>query len=204
MSAIPSCIYQAARYLPLEKIYGLTHPTLTSPAVEDKRTWRGGIRPSGHQQETKWTTMDLLTAFAGSKGWVTAKAGRPDVHRAGNASTLIVNRTTYADVSFEVLRALAEGRIGWAFWPPHTAIPTITAHAESDSGIWAPHITIKDENSEFGSDEEVEQVEVVSDDDDASESDESSLGDVDPSTSSVGIGRFGALLLDDYSGDEDL
>lgn len=30
--------------------------------------------------------MDILTAYANLKGWVTAKAGRPDIHRAGNAS----------------------------------------------------------------------------------------------------------------------
>lgn len=35
----------------------------------------------------EWTAMDILTAYANSKGWLTAKAGRPDIHRAGNAST---------------------------------------------------------------------------------------------------------------------
>ena len=30
--------------------------------------------------------MDVLTAYADAKHWVTAKAARPDVHRAGNAS----------------------------------------------------------------------------------------------------------------------
>jgi hypothetical protein len=30
--------------------------------------------------------MDVLTAYADKKGWVTAKAGRPDVGRAGNSS----------------------------------------------------------------------------------------------------------------------
>jgi len=34
----------------------------------------------------KWTAMDILTSYADQKGWVTAKAGRPDVNRAGNAS----------------------------------------------------------------------------------------------------------------------
>jgi hypothetical protein len=33
-----------------------------------------------------WTAMDVLTAYADKRGWVTAKAGRPDVGRAGNAS----------------------------------------------------------------------------------------------------------------------
>ena len=34
--------------------------------------------------------MDILVAFADIKGWVTAKAGRPDIHRAGNASVSVV------------------------------------------------------------------------------------------------------------------
>ncbi len=75
--------------LPLEKILGLSHPSLASPPVQDKRTWREGMRPPESQQQQKalvWTAMDILTAYANKKGWVTAKAGRPDVNRAGNAS----------------------------------------------------------------------------------------------------------------------
>lgn len=72
--------------MPLERIYNLTHPTLSTPSPEDKRTWRDGARPSvSKEKEVKWTAMDVLTAYADAKGWVTAKAGRPDVHRAGNA-----------------------------------------------------------------------------------------------------------------------
>lgn len=37
-------------------------------------------------EELEWTAMDILTAYADARGWVTAKAGRPDVHRAGNSS----------------------------------------------------------------------------------------------------------------------
>ncbi|CCM03111.1 uncharacterized protein FIBRA_05231 [Fibroporia radiculosa] len=33
--------------------------------------------------------MDVLTAYALKKGWLTAMAGRPDVNRAGNASTCV-------------------------------------------------------------------------------------------------------------------
>ena len=94
VSAIPLCIYHAARLLPLEKVLGLAHPSLSSPPPEDKRTWREGMRPSASagaseppQKELVWTAMDILTAYANKKGWVTAKAGRPDVNRAGNAST---------------------------------------------------------------------------------------------------------------------
>lgn len=36
-----------------------------------------------------WTAMDVLVSYATLKGWVTAKAGRPDINRAGNASEYI-------------------------------------------------------------------------------------------------------------------
>ena len=36
-----------------------------------------------------WTAAEILTEYAVKKGWVTAKAGRPDIHRAGNASKCI-------------------------------------------------------------------------------------------------------------------
>lgn len=85
ISSIPSCIYLALQYIPLEQIYGLKHPTPRTPAIEDKRTWRGGTRPV-KETEVVWTAMDVLTAYAELKGWVTAKAGRPDVNRAGNHS----------------------------------------------------------------------------------------------------------------------
>lgn len=100
VSAIPLCIYHAARLIPLEKVLGLAHPSLSSPAPKDKRTWREGMRPEAsgagdtgqqRQKEDVWTAMDILTAYATKKGWVTAKAGRPDVNRAGNASTCIVS-----------------------------------------------------------------------------------------------------------------
>ncbi len=90
VSAIPACIYHAAEFVPLERIYNLVHPGTESPPIEDKRTWRDGMK-SDDQTKTpttlpKWTAMDILTSYADQKGWVTAKAGRPDVNRAGNAS----------------------------------------------------------------------------------------------------------------------
>ena len=89
VSAIPACIYQASELLPLEQIYNLVHPSSKSPPVEDKRTWREGMKPNDSPEppsSLRWTAMDILTAYADRKGWVTAKAGRPDVNRAGNAS----------------------------------------------------------------------------------------------------------------------
>lgn len=96
MPAISLCIFFAAQLLPLEDILGLVHSSVSSPPPEDKRTWREGMRPQSSQTEEKaWTAMDLMTAYAKKRGWVTAKAGRPDVNRAGNAS----KRTSLASVS---------------------------------------------------------------------------------------------------------
>lgn len=135
ISAVPFCVHQLARLLPLEQILELTHPSLsTSPVfatsapnatatgtstsdrsstpqsskssskakstskpastdatlVEDKRTWRPGQRPleqtKDQSKAPRWTANDIMTAYAEKKGWITAKAGRPDIHRAGNAS----------------------------------------------------------------------------------------------------------------------
>ena len=71
----------------------LVHPSAKDPDQEDKRTWRAGTemdkasRSLGSNVAPRtWTAMDVMTAFATEKGWLTAKAGRPDVNRAGNAS----------------------------------------------------------------------------------------------------------------------
>ncbi|KAG9314064.1 hypothetical protein JVU11DRAFT_4844 [Chiua virens] len=127
VSAVPFCVHQLARLLPLEHILELTHPSLTSasdatadpgsisrprkstpkvksasyPApinatteIEDKRTWRQGQRPlestKVESKAPRWTANDIMTAYALKKGWVTAKAGRPDIHRAGNAILRLV------------------------------------------------------------------------------------------------------------------
>ena len=88
--SIPACIHYASCLLPLEQILQLAHPATQADAVPDKRTWRGerplsqDTRPAGSRP---WTAMDVLTSYADSKGWVTAKAGRPDTNRAGNACT---------------------------------------------------------------------------------------------------------------------
>ncbi|KAG8803593.1 hypothetical protein FRC17_006158, partial [Serendipita sp. 399] len=88
MASIPSCVQFVCEKMPLEKILGLGHPSSLEKAVEDdKRTWRPGMKAGlESKEEISWTAMDVLTAYALSKGWKTAKAGRPDVNRAGNAS----------------------------------------------------------------------------------------------------------------------
>ena len=93
VSAVPACIYHALQLLPLERVFGLRHPVLSTSPAEDKRTWRKPrTQDQSKEPELAWTAMDVLTAYAGAKNWVTAKAGRPDINRAGNASgcTLLV------------------------------------------------------------------------------------------------------------------
>ncbi|KAF8313837.1 P-loop containing nucleoside triphosphate hydrolase protein [Clavulina sp. PMI_390] len=124
--SMPSCIRTLASLMPLEEIFELTHPSIThpDPIVEDKRTWRvvqkdgskgATTRPQVEAADVEWTAMDVMTAYALRKGWVTAKAGRPDVNRAGNA----------------ILRAVAENRVRWAFWPPGS-----TPQRAQTQGIW--------------------------------------------------------------------
>lgn len=91
--SLPSCIRYIGERIPLEEVFGLEHPSLVQPAVVDKRTWRvpRDVAESGKEREkVKWTAMDVMQAYADKKGWVTAKAGRPDVNRAGNASKPIL------------------------------------------------------------------------------------------------------------------
>lgn len=96
---MPFCVHQLGRLLPLEQILELTHPAgpassatvaVDSTLVEDRRTWRPGQRPLERDKVSSrtlgWTANDIMTSYAKKKGWVTAKAGRPDIHRAGNAS----------------------------------------------------------------------------------------------------------------------
>lgn len=87
VSAIPACIHQASLLLPLERVFNLARPSLSTPMGGDKRTWREPrTEDEPKKLEPGWTAMDVLTAYADAKSWVTAKAARPDVNRAGNAS----------------------------------------------------------------------------------------------------------------------
>ncbi|KDR85475.1 hypothetical protein GALMADRAFT_52603 [Galerina marginata CBS 339.88] len=188
VSAVPACIYYAAQLLPLERVYNLAHPSTKLPVVEDKRTWREDRKA----EETKgpdalsWTAMDILTAYADSKGWVTAKAGRPDIHRAGNA----------------ILRSLAEGRLAWAFWPPDTTPEEIAAIGGGDQGhgIWIP----QGDNTDYGSDPESEDEREEENDhrstateDQAEEAGGETSEADEVITGGAGVGRFGALAIND-------
>ncbi|KXN88797.1 Guanine nucleotide-binding protein-like 1 [Leucoagaricus sp. SymC.cos] len=182
VSAVSACINYVANLLPLERVYKLDHPAAAEPPLEDKRTWREGMRPP-KPKLIQWTAMDVLAANATTKGWVTAKVGRPDIHRAGNA----------------ILRALAEGRVSWAFWPSDIALELVAKESsEPGAGIWIPGKDREDEESgedsgEEGGEESGEDVnsEVPSD-----------IEDNDGNFPTTGAGRFGALQINDSESEE--
>jgi len=188
VSAIPACIHHASQFLPLERMFDLKHPVLSTPAVEDKRTWR---QPRDRDQSEKpkpaWTAMDVLTAYANAKSLVTARAGRPDVNRAGNA----------------VLRALAEGRVRWAFWPPGTD-PSMLS--EAGDGIWISSgdgYSAGVDSESDGEKEGIEQDHGSESGEEGSQEDDFPGDDDDEEEAElneVGVGgRFGALALQDVA-----
>lgn len=101
-----------------------------------------------------------------------------------------------------VLRALAEGRIGWCFWPPGTPLDQIAAGGGDEQGIWIPRgDTIEDDD-----DVESDLEEAAEDPASTSEEEEEDVEDSDVgATGTSGVGRFGALAINDTGedGDED-
>ncbi|CAO1619510.1 unnamed protein product [Sympodiomycopsis kandeliae] len=95
--AISTCILFIARHIPLEKVLSLDLPD---------------------EESKEWTAVKILEALAKRHNYKTAKAGRWDTNRAGNA----------------LLRSLAEARIPWAFRPPNC-----TEGDNDGNGIWIPH-----------------------------------------------------------------
>ncbi|KDQ31093.1 hypothetical protein PLEOSDRAFT_1036089 [Pleurotus ostreatus PC15] len=182
VSAIPACIYFSSQRIPLEKIFNLSHPTPPPPPGEDKRTWREGSGPHPTREKpVEWTALDILIAYAGSKGWVTAKAGRPDMNRAGN----------------DILRALVEGRIAWAFWPPGTDITVVGDN--NGNGIWLHEFDRLDAEFDDHEEDSAEQ----EDADEGVSSDINSEGDGVSEDEAVG-GRFDALSLEEESEEEEV
>ncbi|KAH7916432.1 P-loop containing nucleoside triphosphate hydrolase protein [Hygrophoropsis aurantiaca] len=202
VSAIPFCVHQIAQLMPLERILELRHPSIGVAPTEDKRTWRDGMRGAvpKDQREVVWSASDIMTAYADKKGWVTAKAGRPDVNRAGNA----------------ILRFVAEGKVSWAFWPPGTDLGKIEEEVGSEAGIgiWIPggiRPEDDDEESDYPQEETGHDDESNSDEDDSEDgsdgheeneeqgvSEDSEEGESEEEiVKSKGVGRFGALAIDD-------
>ncbi|GJJ08596.1 hypothetical protein Clacol_002815 [Clathrus columnatus] len=173
--SIPACTHYALQLLPLEWIFQLKPASGESNANVDvdKRTWRDQKVTQQKHRTFQWTTMNVLTAFAVHKGWLTAKAGRPDINRAGNY----------------ILRSLAEGRIRWAFWPPEAEGVPITR----DSGIWLGGGVVEVE----GEEEEEEENDSAGDNDfDSSLSNDTELNeDSEGMEITLTSGRFEVLAL---------
>lgn len=98
-----------------------------------------------------------------------------------------------------VLRALAEGRVRWAFWPPGTEPSNL---GETGGGIWIRHDDDVSVNSESDGEEEErgsEQDRVSESGEEGSEgdsfSDEGEMEAEELKGATIG-GRFGALALE--------
>ncbi|SJL06173.1 uncharacterized protein ARMOST_09509 [Armillaria ostoyae] len=190
ISSIPSCIHFVGEHLPIEEIYHLEHPNSKLPVIEDKRTWRNGEKRVV-ARSTEWTAMEVMSTYADKRGWVTAKAGRMDVNRAGNA----------------ILRAVAEARITWAFWPPDTKEDEVLHARTGGKGIWIPGND--DSNDEDEASDAYSEDEALSADEDPENetpSEDSESNDDNGPIQGV-LGRFAALDLvdsDDMATDENL
>ena len=100
---------------------------------------------------------------------------------------IIEPRKTLIMIFSIVLRAVAEGRIGWAFWPRNSALDEVASVA--GMGTWIPHDDIDN-----GSEQESEEEEVA---DDGSEDSEIEEEESEKSDLGFGVGRFGALAVND-------
>ncbi|KAF7303234.1 G domain-containing protein [Mycena kentingensis (nom. inval.)] len=182
LSAVPFCTHFAATLLPLETILKLVQPG--APVVVDKRTWRAGERPASLDPKNRpWTAMDVLVAYAEAKGWMTAQGGRPDVHRAGNASVFARRRgRAYSVGVLASKRGTKAQDDGTGIWIKSEG-DLSSDEKESEDEDSADE---KDKSSGSGADGPAE-----SDDDDDSEDQDEVDG---PPTKVAGAGRFGALL----------
>ncbi|KAE8221066.1 hypothetical protein CF319_g5514 [Tilletia indica] len=111
VQAISSSVRFAAAHMPLEEALRL--PVNTLPPEPGGTKGNSAKQGSQHKDEDKdegaggsvafeWTAVRILEHIAARYNFRTAKANRWDTNRAGNW----------------VMRALAEGRIPWAFRPP--------------------------------------------------------------------------------------
>ncbi|CEL53879.1 hypothetical protein RSOLAG1IB_06661 [Rhizoctonia solani AG-1 IB] len=190
--ALPACIRYVGNVMPIEDIFGVDTSMLeVEEVVEDKRTWREGMKPTVKQGPSsevhKWTALQVMSAYASKRGWMTAKAGRPDSMRAGNA----------------MMRSIVEGRVPWAFWPPGSKVP------ETSQGIWLKNeSTHRDEDDVPSSDDEKEnqtsEQDLPSDEEPlvGTDSEESEDEDGDGTVAKATVGRFAALGVAS-EGDED-
>jgi hypothetical protein len=111
---------------------------------------------------------------------------------------------------YVVLRALAEGKIRWAFWPPGMSLPA--DHLREGLGIWLGNEVRDEEDDDYSEVESTRSVSTEDTEDDAGTTSEEEEGELeeleweDGEQARVGgMGRFGfgALCLDDEPDDSD-
>lgn len=109
-----------------------------------------------------------------------------------------------------VLRALAEGRIGWAFWPPDSTFDEIAFVASGEGmGIWIPRGDMEYASEQEPESEEEEGYDSGNGNDKHSTGSEDSELDGDTESDSdggrkvAGIGRFGALAITESDEESD-
>jgi hypothetical protein len=133
--------------VPVEKILKLASVT-DDTASSSSRLSRPSKPATG---SGGWTTDDILSSFASAQSFITAKAGRPDVSRAGAA----------------ILRLLHPNSIAWAFRPL----------GDDDQGEWPEHEGIW-LVSELGEDKgEPDDAETLDVEDEEDEDEEQSEGE---------------------------
>ncbi|KAB5588065.1 hypothetical protein CTheo_8492 [Ceratobasidium theobromae] len=185
--ALPACIRYTGNLMPIEDVFGVDKSLLEVEVVEDKRTWREGMRPTKpvlSPEREKWTALQVMSAYATKRGWQTARTGWPDSMRAGNA----------------MMRSIVEGRVPWAFWPPGSELPA------SATGIWFQgefaHLDEDDLPSGDETDEQLSERDATSEREPPAETEDDEEVEGEPAPKST-IGRFAALGIADESEGED-
>lgn len=170
VQAISSCIRFVAEHIPLEQVLGLNYP----PDDDENEV---------QEEERVWTGVKVLEAVARRYNFKTAKANRWDVNRAGNL----------------VMRAVAEGRIKWAFRPPISS-------KGGEEGIWIPESAVGISSAVTGGEDLLTAPNPDDDDGEEeekqSESEEGSEDDADEIARKVRF-DFGAVENDDDDDDDD-
>lgn len=107
----------------------------------------------------------------------------------------------FLSFTLSVLRALAEGRVGWAFWPPGTPVDQISNEGH---GVWIPGGDDVCDLDDEGIDPESEEERHVSFDteDEITEVEDDDDEDATEDVAITGLGRFGALALSDEEDEE--
>ncbi|ODN99483.1 GTPase [Cryptococcus wingfieldii CBS 7118] len=116
-------------------------------------------RKRDEERKHRWSVGGVLEERAIDKGFMTAKGGRPDINRAADG----------------MMRALADGKVRWGFYPPKTS-------GKEGAGIWlgddvdeagaADGPSAEEETAEEDEDEDVEDGESQSDEEELSGSEE--------------------------------